>query len=224
MTLVNLRETVGRLAHFRFIFVILINLIPLCGVALLGWDAGQILFFYWFENVIIGLITLPKVFAARNYVRDESSPNKNYAVGMGCFFMIHYGGFCLVHGIFTLILAARFITDDPAMEGVVEPPFNATFLWGLACLLSLHVLALVRDWWLPRAWRIASPTLEMFRPYGRIFVLHITVMGGAWAMHEYSAPEWTILILCLGKAVLELVTTWIVGTGNADAVKAASVR
>ncbi len=215
---------VGRLAHFRFIFVILVNLIPVGGVVLMDWDAGQILFFYWFENVIIGLVTAPKVFAARNYVRDEYSPKQNHAVGMGCFFMLHYGGFCLVHGVFTLILAVSFIADDPALSGVVDPPFDATFLWGLAFLLGLHVFALVRDWWLPRAWRTASPTLEMFRPYGRIFVLHITVMGGAWAMQEYSAPEWTILILCLGKAVLELLTIWITGTGIADAVKTAPVR
>lgn len=224
MTLPILRETIERLARFRFIFIILVNLIPVGGVALLGWDAGQILFFYWFENVIIGLVTLPRVLAAQNYVRDAYSPKANNAVGVGCFFIVHYGGFCLVHGVFTLILAVRFISDDPAQAGVVDPPFDGAFLWGLAILFGLHVLALVRDWWLPRAWRTASPTLEMFRPYGRIFVLHITVMGGAWAMQEYAAPEWTILILCLGKAVLELLTVWLTRTGIADAVKAAPVR
>ena len=51
----------------------------------------------------------------------------------------------------------------------------------------------------------------MFRPYGRIFVLHIAVLGGAWAMQKYHAPEGAILILCVGKAVLELATGWLTG-------------
>ena len=44
----------------------------------------------------------------------------------------------------------------------------------------------------------------MFRPYGRVFVLHITVLLGAFGLHAIGAPTWTILLLCVGKMVLEL--------------------
>ena len=220
-----LNEATVRLAHFRLLFIVLINLIPIGGVLLLGWDGGQILFFYWFENLAIGLVTLPRVIAARSFVLDPGARNPNPSPGIGCFFVLHYGLLCLVHGAFTLILATEFfLRNHPDPNAPADPPFNAAFMTGLAVMFGLHVIALVRDWWLPRRWMTDHPVVEMVRPYGRLLVLHISVMGGAWVMNRFDAPEWAVLMLCLGKAGLELLTVWIGETGIEEKIRAAPVK
>lgn len=220
-----LTQVPSQMAHFRILFILLVNLIPIAGVILLGWDGGQILFLYWFENLFIGLITLPKVVAARGLVQEEAVAEKHPARGLGCFFVLHYGLFCLVHGVFTLILATEFfLKTHPDPGAPADPTFDAMFLTGLAIMFGLHLVALVREWWLPRRWVTDHPVLEMVRPYGRLLVLHISVLGGAWMMQRFGAPEWAVLILCLGKAALELLTAWIGGTGIGDRIRAAPLR
>lgn len=215
---------IERLAAFRYLFIVLVNLIPIGGVVLLGWNGAQVLILYWLENVIIGVMTLPRVLAARGQFgppgRQPGQSAPPSALGTGCFFVVHYGIFCLGHGLFTFVIAMDFLrSSDPALSG---PLFDTPFLWGLLGLVGLNLIALWRDWWRPRAWRTANPISEMFRPYGRIFVLHVAVLGGAWAMQKYHAPEGAILILCLGKAVLELATGWLTGLNSAARLNTSS--
>tara|TARA_R110002167_G_scaffold14430_11_gene58672 strand:- start:5431 stop:6147 length:717 start_codon:yes stop_codon:yes gene_type:complete len=216
-------QWIERVRAFRLLFIVLANLIPIGGVILLGWDGGEILILYWVENLIIGMLTLPRVIAARGHVHQTGLQEKHPSVGVGCFFVVHYGIFCLVHGVFTLIIASEFFlrSHEP---GAVDPPFDGAFLWAVLALAGLNLFALWRDWWVPRAWRNTDPISEMFRPYGRIFVLHFAVLGGAWAMQKYNAPEGAILILCLAKAGLELVTGWLAGLNRNTAPDAPSGR
>jgi len=207
MTIDGLKQTAARLAGVRFLFVILINLVPVAGVVFLGWNAGAILILYWIENVIIGLLTLPRILTAQGAVPRREGGKRESRAGLGCFFVIHYGVFTLVHGVFTLVVVAGFVTEDQTQ---VWP--DGGLGWAIAATAILHAIAFFRDWIQARKWRTASPTFEMFRPYGRIFVLHITVLLSAWGMAELAAPTWSVLILCLLKAVLELI---LLGLGRA---------
>ncbi|MBX3477136.1 MAG: hypothetical protein KF910_05995 [Brevundimonas sp.] len=177
------------------------NLIPVFGVAFLGWDAAQILLLYWAENVVVGFLTVPRILAAEGGRRDqEGSPAAN-----GCFFSVHYGVFCIGHLVFALSMANDFARVD-GQGGVWSRTFGDGGFWlAILAIALLHLIGQVRDWWMKRAWRDASPMMEMFRPYGRIVVLHITVLLGAWLMLALKAPAWTVLLLCLGKALLEVI-------------------
>lgn len=201
MTLDGLKQTAGRLAGFRFLFVILVNLIPVGGVVFLNWHAGGILILYWIENVIIGLLTLPRIVMASGGTTPAGRGSQAAGrIGLACFFVVHYGIFTLVHGLIALVVASRFVV------GPNDQIWPETGLgWAIATTAILHLVAFFRDWVRPAASRNTTPTLEMFRPYGRIFVLHITVMLSAWSLAELAAPTWTVLILCLLKAVLELI-------------------
>lgn len=178
------------------------NLIPVLGVAFLGWDAAQILLLFWAENVVIGLLTLPRILAAEGgRPEQEGAP-----AATGCFFVVHYGVFCIGHLVFALMLASDFVQADGRGGGVGFRTFGDGGFWlAVLAIGLLHLIAQIRDWWMKRAWRDASPVLEMFRPYGRIAVLHVTVLAGAWLMLTFKAPAWTVLLLCLGKALLEVI-------------------
>lgn len=183
------------------------NLIPVFGVAVLGWDAALILLLYWSENVVVGLLTLPRIVRARgDRTGKEGSPGAN-----GCFFAVHYGVFCIGHLVFAMVLANDLAKVD-GQGDVWGRTFGDRGFWlAVAAIAILHLVQQVRDWWMIRAWRDASPIMEMFRPYGRIAVLHVTVLFGAWLMLELKAPAWTVLLLCVGKAVVELAATAAAG-------------
>ena len=89
------------------------------------------------------------------------------------------------------------------------------FYLAILAVAVLHLISQVREWWLPGRWREAQPGSEMFKPYGRIFVLHLTVLLGAWLIVGAGAPAATILLLCALKLALELVMIAITGVSNA---------
>ena len=187
------------------------NLIPVFGVAFLGWDAAQILILYWAENIVVGVLTRPRILAARGGRSGPGQPPSN-PLFVGCFFSVHYGIFCIGHLVFAMALASDFVKAD-GLGGHVwsRTLYSSNFLWAVVGVAAVHVVMQIRDWWMVRAWRDAEPTLEMFKPYGRIFVLHLTVLVGAWMMLTLHAPAWTVLLLCLAKAALEFVGAVLTG-------------
>lgn len=188
------------------------NLIPVAGVLFLGWDAARILMLYWVENVVVGLLTLPRIVAAQRLPTGASGGRLGNAISVSVFFVIHYGVFCMGHLVFAMALAADFIAAEGGDRDVWDRTFDdPAFLWAILAMAALHLVTQVRSWWMTGAWRQASPTLEMFKPYGRIFVLHLTVLLGAWLLLVFKAPAWVVLILCLGKAGLELAGAVLAG-------------
>lgn len=189
----------------RFGLIVLLNLIPLGGVLWLGWDAGQILMLYWIENLIIGVLALTRILTARGVDEPVNGARPESRVRLGCFFTFHYGIFTLVHGVFTMMLASRLMGGAmPLWDGVFA---STGFHWAVLAAAAIQGVILVRDWWGSGLWRRSTPVMEMFRPYGRIVVLHVTVLACAWWLSETSAPAWAVLILCLVKAAVELVMT-----------------
>lgn len=172
-------------------------LIPVFGVVFLGWDAAQILILYWVENVVLGVLTLPRLIVA-----TRGGFGGLFLAG---FFVVHYGLFCMGHLVFALLIVGDLSDGNggwfAALPDIVSRP---GFLWGALGVAGLNLVGQVRDWWLPGLWRTADPTAEMTKPYGRIVVLHLTVLLGAGVVLGFHGPAGAILVLCLMKAGLEL--------------------
>ena len=97
--------------------LVLANLVPLVGVLFLGWSVWTILVIYWLENGIVGVFNVLKMLKAEgtdtsgadgwrvNGRRASTMANATLVP----FFMIHYGIFWLVHGVFVLTIAFAVI-------------------------------------------------------------------------------------------------------------------
>lgn len=205
MTLTKVRALIaGRPAAIAA--AVIGNLIPVAGVAFLGWSASQILILYWMENVILGVLTVPRIVAA-----GRGRPE---GFGVALFFIVHYGLFCLGHLIFVVVLVAGLVSGGD--ELVSDADDGRGFYLAILAVAALHLISQIREWWLPERWREAAPGSEMFKPYGRIFVLHLTVLLGAWLILGTGAPAATILLLCLLKLALELIMIGIAGVSKAQ--------
>ncbi|MDX1376692.1 MAG: DUF6498-containing protein, partial [Burkholderiales bacterium] len=78
------------------IVLIAANLVPLYGVAALGWSVFAVLLLFWLENVIVGLLNVARMLLA--------APDDPLQWGAKLFFVpffcVHYGMFTAVHGAF----------------------------------------------------------------------------------------------------------------------------
>jgi hypothetical protein len=189
--------------------LVVANLIPLFGVLFLGWSVWNILVIYWLENGIVGVINVLKMSAATGEEatglpaaltingQPASSMSK---VGLIPFFIVHYGIFWFVHGIFVLTLPAflSLASDTPMELGLGAVLFAAV---GLAVSHGLSF------WWnflRGGEYRRTTPAALMFAPYRRLVALHLTIIFGALAVMLTGAPIVAVAILVGIKTLIDL--------------------
>jgi hypothetical protein len=188
--------------------LVVANLIPLIGVLFFGWSVWNILVIYWLENGIVGVINVLKMSVATG---DEVTPGVTFMVngrpatsatkvGLIPFFIVHYGIFWFVHGIFVLTLPAFFsLMSDDGMTLDLGPVVFAAL--GLAISHGLSF------WWNflhGGEYRRTTAAALMFAPYKRLVALHITIIFGAFAVMFTGAPAAAVAVLVAIKTAIDL--------------------
>jgi hypothetical protein len=193
--------------------LVIANLIPLLGVLFLDWSVWTILILYWLENGIVGAFNILKIRKAAGPMdATQASFRMNgrpvdmaSRAGLITFFIIHYGLFWIVHGVFVLTLplfAMMGPSGDPAeFAGDVSP---GTILVALIALTISHGVSYYFNFVKGGEYLRVSPAGQMFAPYGRLVVLHITIIVGGMAIAFTGAPAAAVAILVLLKTVLDV--------------------
>jgi len=186
------RTTASRAA----VALVAANAIPLLGVLLFGWSLWTILVLYWLDNGITGFWTIPRILRAEGQVE----PGQSGRIGGASFFVAHYGIFWFVHGIFVFTL--------PAFFGGPGRPFGeinaASVLLGAVALFIGHGVAYFRDYLGRGENSRTTPSAEMARPYGRVVVLHLTIVLGAFGVAMLGASEVQLVLFVVLKTALDL--------------------
>ncbi len=198
------------------------NLVPLFGVLWFGWDVWGILIIYWLENGIVGLFNVLKMRRASGPEtgsttrtsrggRRVSSLSINGRPASGSekaflipFFIMHYGMFWVVHGIFVLLLPAFAVMGaegEPAFGTTLDP---LAILFVLACLFISHGVSYELNYIGRGEYLQTTAGDQMFAPYGRLVVLHITIIFGAILIGVTGAPAAAVVVLVLLKIALDL--------------------
>ncbi len=188
------------------------NLLPLAGVFLWGWDVGALVVLYWSENLIIGAYTLAKMVAL--------APLRGLL--SGAFFLIHYGGFCAVHGVFVLTLAVG-LEDFDFLEGDTWPLFLVfvqllvdvvrqvvaiappEWLVAFAALAVSHGISLMANYVRGGEFRAQTVGSLMTAPYKRIVILHVAIIAGGFGVIALGSPLPLLVLLVLLKLGLDVV-------------------
>lgn len=165
--------------------IILVNLIPLAGVLFFGWQIGHVVVLYWLESLMIGFFNLLRILFAQG--RVGLVPTKRY--GTALFFLVHYFGFMVGQGFF--MLAFVLSKEDLLTIHTLNLPL---VFGGLLLFYSFNFIA---DFILSGEFQSKTPDAYFFRPYGRVAVQQVLVLGGGWLIESGMLPREAAFTLVL---------------------------
>lgn len=187
--------------------ILAVNMLAVVGVALFGWSALTLVLLYWIENLIVGAFNVVKIVMSGISSGRAGALMTLFLVP---FFIVHYGMFCFVHGIFILALFGGGLerndgfTTTGLMEAVVARiQTDHAMAWGVAVLIAFHLYLFLRYWIGARRWEVSDPFTQMFAPYSRIVVVHLTIMIAGIPVMLLGQPIWAVLCLALLKTAME---------------------
>jgi len=189
--------------HPSVIALLLANLVPVAGVFFFGWEIFPLMFLFWSENVIIGVINVLKMLTA-NPESPISWAGKLFVIP---FFCVHYGMFTFIHGVFVIGLfgggfqpGAGFPTPETFWRIAQENYLG----WAILGLAISRGISFATNYLGKGEYRRASLQQLMQQPYGRIVVLHLTILFGGFLMMALHSPVWGLLLLVVLKVALDL--------------------
>lgn len=165
---------------------------------------------YWSENLIIGFYNLLKMLFVGGL----------HAVFPALFFLLHYGGFCAVHGFFIVGLLLEQpppMGDDPSwplflvffqllfqvLEQVLAqapPEWIVAFIG----LVISHGYSFISNFLLGDERGQASARSLMAAPYRRIVILHVAIIAGGFAVMALGQPLPLLIVLVALKLALDI--------------------
>ena len=189
--------------------LVIVNLIPVVGVFFWQWDVGSLVILYWSENIIIGFYTLVKMVTRKPVA----------GIFMGMFFLIHYGGFCAVHGLFVLemttngmpqsadvpwplfLIFVQLLIQVISAVLAMAPP---EWILGFVALFVSHGISLVVNYYRGGEYRGQTVKVLMSAPYKRIVILHIAIIFGGFGVMALGSPMPLLLLLVALKLGLDV--------------------
>jgi Family of unknown function (DUF6498) len=192
--------------------LIVANLIPLAGVLFLGWSVWQILIIYWLENGIVGIINVLKMQRAQGTTDPLTvtyTINGRPAAGQAKavlipFFCLHYGIFWAVHGVFVLTLPVFGAAATGGESSFGTTPDPGVLVVAVIALSISHGLSFLLNFIGGGEYKRVSPAAQMSKPYGRLVVLHVTIIFGAIAISMTGAAVAALAILVVLKIALDV--------------------
>ncbi len=204
------------------------NTVPLIGVLFFDWDAGIILIAYWGENLVVGFYNQLKILCSPGHGPGEILGK----LFMMAFFLVHYGGFCAVHGLFVFAFVEWIgkggregaegadLFPDPAggnwpgplifvqllvhVFATVLRAYGQDIILPLLALTFSHGVSFVQNFILREEYKEKSPKELMAAPYGRIVVMHIAIIAAGVPVMFLGSPLPLLVILVGLKMIVDL--------------------
>jgi len=192
------------------------NLLPLYGVFFQGWDVFSVFFIYWFETVVIGVFMVSKIL-----IRPLLDKNPLGLLGgffNAGFFTVHYGMFCFAH--FSILLALFYegsldtsIVDDSVLSayGFVKTLAGGSGLyWAVIGIIAAELIRSIfalKDRERKSGRKISSRDAlgeDIRGPYGRIIILHISLIVGGFLVQSMGSQIWGLALLVGLKMLFDI--------------------
>jgi len=175
------------------------NLVPMLGVLFLGWEVFPILFLFWCENVVVGLFNVLRMAMCSGGDRMTHWAK----LFMIPFFCVHYGIFTAVHGTFLFgFFAAVHLGHD--IGNAIDLLLKDYLFWALVALFLSHAVSFVVNYIGKQEYRRVTLEQLMALPYGRIVVLHVTILFGAFLFAFTGLPSVCLTLLVVLKIIVDL--------------------
>lgn len=175
------------------------NAIPLLGVLLGGWSVFAVVALYWCENVVVGAFNVLKILFA-----EPQSLGANLSkVFLIPFFIVHYGMFTFVHGMFVFLMFGPHPMTAPSVAGFEAAIRQSGIGLGIIAIAASHGYSFFFNYLFNGEYRRMSPPVLMGQPYARVVVLHVTILAGGFATAALGQPLAALVILVVLKTAID---------------------
>lgn len=193
------------MAALSTIFLLASNAVPLYGVVFLHWQIFPLVLIYWLENAVVGGYNVLRLLIA-----DPASTwrwvGKLLVIPI---FVVHFGVFTLIHGVFIFILfgGPYYRSHIPPTPALVLQAIRETGIWfALLSVVIAHGVTFVWNFVLAGEYKNV-PLWDLVRqPYARVLVLHIVVFLTALALSRGHTPLYGLVLLVALKTVADLMS------------------
>jgi hypothetical protein len=192
----------GHLRSPSVIILIVANLVPLYGVLFWGWDLFTLMVAYWMETAAIGFWNIVHMALLARW----------FALFMVPFFIVHFGGFMLGHFLFLWQMFGGGWNEN--VESVAAFLRSIPVGWGVwiafAALFISHGLSFLfnafRPWWRGDVERHDQNAAQrvMMGTYGRVMVMHFTLLFGAALVAYFETPAAAFVLLIVLKILVDV--------------------
>lgn len=213
----------------RLVSAALYLALPLAGIVFFDWDWRSVVVLYWLQNITVGLRTVIDMIRTNAPASQSSKMSFTFngqpmAGGapkpfLVMFFMVHYGIFTTVHGVFVFLIVngafnglfrlAALQGSAGGWSGVADGAATAAasgslnlsgiiLAWAIGSVVQIVAGFLVPRDTLPPAQKL------FFSPYTRIFVLHFTVLAGVGLITYLNWPPAAAVLLVALQFIVDL--------------------
>lgn len=170
------------------------NLLPVFGVLFWDWSVFSIIFLFWCENVVIGLLGIARTAMSAS-------------IFLGAFFLVHYGGFMMGH---LMVIFALFADNAKELGG-----FDSGLPFFLSLFDPITVLAII-GLFVSHGWSFAENFIgkkeyqavsglgAMGLAYKRMVVTHVALIAGGFVLTKWNEPLAGLLMLLGLKIAMDL--------------------
>ena len=118
-------------------------------------------------------------------------------VFLAAFFAVHYGFFCFGHQQFVI----GMFGDGRSVTDIISDPMIGV---GLLAIAGSHLFSFFSNYLGTGENQRMSASMLMTRPYGRIIVLHMTIIVGGFLVMLADSPVLLLVALVVIKTVVDL--------------------
>jgi len=176
------------------------NLLPIIAVLKLDWKVYDILFLYWIETILIGLLNVIRI-ALIN--REKVTLGYHlWKIAFAPFFIGHFGLFCLGLG---LVLQLIFGKENIEICNPLLFLFrdeSARLFWPL---MISHLFSFFWIYVALGEFRKSTITKRMVLPYLRVIPINIVFILAALGCLYLSSPRWALMTMVGLKTLTDLI-------------------
>jgi len=191
------------------------NLVLIAGIAFWGWTVRDVVFLYFIETVIVGAYNALAMLIAQPYQmgwmrRQGIAPSGFELLASKLFqvpvFILHYGFFCYING--ELLSSLILFNGTPQGANTLRPLLASTLhdphaLVAIAAMTVSHGYSFFRNY-LGRGEYLHVDLKAMTeRPYKRVIVTSLFVMGGGFALFAFNSPLMFVAVFVVIKIVVD---------------------
>lgn len=183
-----------------------------------GWDMSDSLLLYWMENLIVGFFAILRIILAQGsetLVQSASGTvnrltNITQKIPMVLFFMVHYTGFCLGHGIFVvMILTFTDIGSTHYDNAIVFAELIGKlplYIYPFIFMVASHSYSFVANYLGKNEYHTITPSSAMMAPYKRIMVVHLSIFAAFFGSTLFGNNIGSLVGFTAVKTIVDFLT------------------